>query len=563
MRLACIKTIGYGFAITLTILSMTSCKNATKKVAKDVVESTVGKSGRVVKEAGEKNLREIGEKGVRELPVEIVLKAMEKDNPVLAKGLKKVSKPFKRALAERVQTDPRVYSVLVNKPNILDEFFEFTGKKTRAAKDPNLFVWYARAQSSADDIGAENYLKRFLLSDDGEHIIILTKNDGNRIADISDGIVILEDAFHNPARLLSEESVLKHELIPNSLYKIRDVPSGAEYRYMVDDMGRVSSVRVKNVTQQELAANVFELRPELSLGASGEDILAKFGPGSGTNDIDLNILYSYIDESVSPSYIRIEGEVSGEHIVAETIPLKSTERRFANNLSSSGYESISEDFMVLRNTSSTSYDKYHALRNIDTKYRELPELEQQRFDALPEDIRAMLDRYQALRYSETGYSHTPQSHGIWDGENGNSLFKPDRDFHPANKQYNNLEDKSWGQILDENRIEGIRYIKGEPDFEPIAVFKTTIDFDSELSAESRAMLLSPKKDRAGLHEEFYAKLAKENNCTVAEIKAIKESQNLVVHECPDCKTLLLIPREVHDNMPHTGGVEMFRMINGL
>ena len=129
--------------------------------------------------------------------------------------------------------------------------------------------------------------------------------------------------------------------------------------------------------------------------------------------------------------------------------------------------------------------------------------------------------------------------------------------------YNNPNGKTWGEILDENGIDGIPYKNGEPDFSVLAKMKTELDLDTGISDKARSGLLSPKKDRGQLHEEVYEKLARENNMTVEQLKAYKEANNLVVHECSDCKTILLIPREIHDNLSHGGGVEMLRAFYGL
>jgi hypothetical protein len=45
--------------------------------------------------------------------------------------------------------------------------------------------------------------------------------------------------------------------------------------------------------------------------------------------------------------------------------------------------------------------------------------------------------------------------------------------------------------------------------------------------------------------------------TVDEIKRFKESKNLVPHETTDGR-IQLIPREIHDNIVHEGGVSLFR-----
>jgi hypothetical protein len=69
-------------------------------------------------------------------------------------------------------------------------------------------------------------------------------------------------------------------------------------------------------------------------------------------------------------------------------------------------------------------------------------------------------------------------------------------------------------------------------------------------------------DRQYLHEAGFTLLAKNMGKSVQEVKEYKERLNLVWHEEPDCQTLRLVVREVHDNIRHFGGVAMLAIVAG-
>lgn len=543
------------------IIPFQSCKGVAKKVAKESTER-IAKFGaeKFAKETGERSLREIGEKAVKDFPWDEVLKALERDNPLLGKGLKKLSKSFRKGLAHSIQYDHRVYSTVLSAPTILDDFKVFVKEDSQLSNDLDLFLWFVRSEYKAEEEGGENFLKHMIINNYDGRLTLIDNLSGNEIANIQDGIVIFTTAFeHNGSHIISSKSILRQELRPNSVYKLRD-GTGTQYLYNVDELGRISSVKANSVKINEISPNIMDIHHDINLGEEGDELLAQLKQLEN-GESDFVVTFSYQDNSLKPSYIRIENNKNG---VTRTIYNKATIKiDNAPDAFSHSFSTIENDYTILRDATASAEQKSHAIRNIDIKYREEPLLEQQRYDEMPDDIRQILDRYQRLRYSNSGYNHTPKTGGIWDGERGNSIFYPDRDVHPSDKGYSNMENKTWGQILDENNIVGIKYINGEPDFSPIVKMQTTMDFESEISEAARQQLLSTPVNREQLHKEFYVKLAKENNCTVDEIITFKESNNLVVHESPDCKTLLLLPREIHDNLPHTGGVDMFRTLNGI
>lgn len=152
---------------------------------------------------------------------------------------------------------------------------------------------------------------------------------------------------------------------------------------------------------------------------------------------------------------------------------------------------------------------------------------------------------------------TPINNGKWVGDRGNSKWIPDKDYIPGGgKHYANLKNKTWGQILKENNIDGIDFKNGVPDFDKISKMESKIDY-SKIPDKAKNQLLKEKPQRTALHDYFYEKLAKEKNMTVEEIHRFKDKNNLVPHETIDGR-IQLVPREIHDNLTHEGGVALFR-----
>ena len=200
-------------------------------------------------------------------------------------------------------------------------------------------------------------------------------------------------------------------------------------------------------------------------------------------------------------------------------------------------------------------------------------------------------------------SHVPNSNGHWKGKVGNSMFMPDRDIIPKDKGYSNMDNKTFGQILDENGIKGIKYKNGNPDFKPVqcdSVKMNYSEFHDDLMKNQRKNLhnkafekLRDKWNNRGRRfsaedvrtllgetnprfkddprskfmldmtsERDPKKIARAMNKNGVKwddslVKLYKEAKNLVWHEETD-GTLRLLSREVHDNFPHSGGVSFYK-----
>ncbi len=185
-------------------------------------------------------------------------------------------------------------------------------------------------------------------------------------------------------------------------------------------------------------------------------------------------------------------------------------------------------------------------------------MKQSAFDQLPVNIQNALDDLWGELFSNTGRKNIPLKDGRWTGEPGNSMFCPDPSAVPSDKQYSNMHNKTWAQILKENHIQGIAFRDGRADFSPVQRGSLTFDWQEALGRDGLKLLATG--ERKYLHEAAFSLLARKMNCPVAAIKAVKEAQNLVWHEEPDCRTLRLVSREVHDNLRHFGGVAMLKIL---
>lgn len=140
--------------------------------------------------------------------------------------------------------------------------------------------------------------------------------------------------------------------------------------------------------------------------------------------------------------------------------------------------------------------------------------------------------------------HLPEKDGHWEGERGNSNWIPDAESVPKDRRGTNLEGKSWGEILAENDIEAIPFKDGEPDFSEIAKEEVEIgDFTD---------------DRSSNFSQADEALAKKWGCEPEDVAQWRKEHKYTWHEKSDCKTLQLVPREVHGNVPHSGGVSKYK-----
>lgn len=137
------------------------------------------------------------------------------------------------------------------------------------------------------------------------------------------------------------------------------------------------------------------------------------------------------------------------------------------------------------------------------------------------------------------------NNGHWDGERGDSNWYPDPDYVPGK---GNPEGKTWSEILDKYGIDHIPFKDGEPDFSEISKGNVEIEPFSDSRTDNF--------DKADIE------LAKQRGCTPEEVAKWRKENGYTWHECKDMKTMQKVPSEVHNNVPHSGGISESKKGNG-
>lgn len=220
---------------------------------------------------------------------------------------------------------------------------------------------------------------------------------------------------------------------------------------------------------------------------------------------------------------------------------------------------------TLTNTNSYISDKIAAVKRIaeivaissDDTETEIKEKDRI-FHTFPISVQNSLDAYFEIKYSNKGYNNIPRSGGCWSGEAGNSIWMPDNNLVPERNMYSNPDGMTWGKILDFYKVKnGVLFQEGEPVFDELAWEEVVLRYEDIGRNE---LLRLQQNERSVLHNLAFDTLAKSKRWSLEQTYKYKEENNLVWHEKSDCKTLLLVPRMIHDNITHYGGVSMLRCL---
>lgn len=141
----------------------------------------------------------------------------------------------------------------------------------------------------------------------------------------------------------------------------------------------------------------------------------------------------------------------------------------------------------------------------------------------------------------------PRIGGSWSGEPGNSTWNPDREIEPKNRNYSNVDGKNWNTILQENGIDGIPFNDGEPDFSEIS--RGTVEIDT---------FTDERYGIGGNFDQADEKMAEQKGCTKQEVENWRRENNYTWHERSDCRTMDKVPREIHGNISHSGGISKIK-----
>lgn len=139
----------------------------------------------------------------------------------------------------------------------------------------------------------------------------------------------------------------------------------------------------------------------------------------------------------------------------------------------------------------------------------------------------------------------PKNNGKWSGAEGNSKWIPDDNYVPGDRNGTNVHQKSWKQIKKEYNFDGIEFKNNEPDFSPVS--KATVKIKNFTT------------DRDMNFAQADAALAKKWGWSADDVLRYRKGDvKYTWHELSDCKTMILVPTEVHGNISHSGGISKMK-----
>lgn len=162
-----------------------------------------------------------------------------------------------------------------------------------------------------------------------------------------------------------------------------------------------------------------------------------------------------------------------------------------------------------------------------------------------EKPKSYYDKPLADIYLNVRNSPVDGNNGRWNGERGNSSWYPDQEFCPGKS---NPEGKAWNEILNKFGIDYIPFKEGEPDFNRFS--KGSVEINSFSS------------NRTDNFDKADIEFAKQKGWSPEEVELWRKENRYTWHECKDMKTMQMVPSEVHNNIPHRGGISEVKKGSG-
>lgn len=150
----------------------------------------------------------------------------------------------------------------------------------------------------------------------------------------------------------------------------------------------------------------------------------------------------------------------------------------------------------------------------------------------------------------------------WEGERGNSNLLFDNDFVPGNDD-NNCNHYKWKQLKTKYNFDKIPFINGDPQFEVITQEWNDIECKVKIDDFTEARYSRDRNDgKLGNFEQADIKLAEKlgSAWTAKKIFERRNKEYLTWHE-EENGVMRLVPKLVHDNISHQGGVSSYKRNN--
>ena len=273
-----------------------SCKKAAKEISEKMVSETVEKSGKeALEDVAGRSLRELGERSIRAMSWEDVLSIIKREHLNLGNKIEKLDKGMRRSVVEAMQGDACFMKGLTENRTVFDDFFAFAAKSPKAKSDINLMKMFVNTKEISTRFGTVNPLADVSVDEAKGMVRFLRKSDNKVLATYRQGVVYVEEAFEEGSSLIRANSLLKGELIPNALYKVKGA-AGRLYLYNTDDLGRAYKIQARGVSANEIMPNLVNFGEDVNLGTKWAQKLRRIRQASRGGDLNATDIATYPDE---------------------------------------------------------------------------------------------------------------------------------------------------------------------------------------------------------------------------------------------------------------------------
>lgn len=323
----------YTFAV-ISILFFSSCKKVVKNTIEELGSESVEKISKEVSEEfaeetaekifkneaedlANKSLWSISKKELLSLKIDDIFDMIKDKNINIDDALSKVSSSFKTKIGKALQKDHKFYSSFISDASAIDNFKVFAKESPTALDNIDLFRYFVLSKYSAKRNLSSDIMQDILLKDD-MGIVKMFNKSGNLIGELKDGILHIKTPIEIGDDIFSSNLLKDKLFIPNTTYKLQG-KNGLSYLISIDDIGRISKIKSKNINADELASNVVSANGHLDLGSDWLAKKNKIKQSSKGNDIDAEVLFTYAnDNTQTPSFIKTDIQVKQKSIVKES-----------------------------------------------------------------------------------------------------------------------------------------------------------------------------------------------------------------------------------------------------
>lgn len=312
------RSCKFTIIIIFFLLIFSSCRKVTKELSEKITSEAVEKGAKnIAKETAGKSLKTITKKELKNIDWADLLRIIKKENINLAEALTRLDRSFQKKIGKAIKLDYEFYIALVSSNTMIDEFAVFTKNSPKAAKNIDLFKFFAKSRDLERRFGVNNALGDILVKEETGIIKLVNKTDNTALGELRDGIFTLKHPFNEGTSFLDQHSLLKKTLIPNTTYKIKG-KNGLSYLYHVDEYGRFSKIEASGIDTKELLTNVIQVKENIDLGSEFTTKLRKVSQTSKGNDIKATLIFKYTDDGAVPMVVQTDIKVANKKIIVES-----------------------------------------------------------------------------------------------------------------------------------------------------------------------------------------------------------------------------------------------------